>query len=697
MKKFSLIKSSNPGVYMCIILATSFLLSHSSVQAQSCPTSSTTNIGVYPNTYYPGAQATVSSGATSITLGSASASGYGSVPISAYDIVLIIQMQGAQINSTNGTAYGDGSGTGSGYLNNAQLMAGNMEYAIAANAVPLAGGTLNLQSGLINSYKNANYGTDGQYRYQVIRIAMYYNATLTANIRPPAWNGYAGGVIDFYVAYNLNMNGKNIDASGLGFRGGGGQNYNTGTSGSNTDYVALASKKAGGSKGEGIAGTPRYLDSLNAAGLINTLVEGYPGGSYDRGAPGNAGGGATDGQPSNNSNNAGGGGGGNGGTGGIGGNSWSSNLPTGGKPGAIFAQQTPSRLVMGGGGGAGSSDGGTGDAALDGFASSGAPGGGIVILTAGSITGTGSILANGAAPFTTVQNDGTGGGGAGGSILIVTGVSAPGLTASANGSAGASNTGGGAKHGPGGGGGGGIVYSNKTLGAVTVTGGAAGITAGGVTYNAAPGSSGFSSQSITINQTPLFPLICNSVLPIHFLSSSVWLNNGNVIVSWQTGLEDDVKAYQVERSTDGNTFQTVATISPQPSGDPSNQYDYSDLPPDDNTRMVYYRIRETGLTGDYQFSRIMPVRLNPTSITPTVTPNPAATSATLSFMNDRDGVTSVRLLNFTGQPLWNRQYPVVRGRNTIQLDHLQDLPPGIYVLELYDGINHNKVKMSIRH
>jgi hypothetical protein len=77
---------------------------------------------------------------------------------------------------SNGTAYGDGSGSGKGYLNNAQLMAGQMEYALAANSVPLTGGTLTLQSGLSNGYKNANFGTDGQYRFQVIRGVLRCNA-----------------------------------------------------------------------------------------------------------------------------------------------------------------------------------------------------------------------------------------------------------------------------------------------------------------------------------------------------------------------------------------------------------------------------------------------------------------------------------------------------------------------------------------
>src|SRR5215467_13386260 len=41
------------------------------VYSQNCPTSGTTSLSTNPNTYYPGTQATVSVGATSITLGAA--------------------------------------------------------------------------------------------------------------------------------------------------------------------------------------------------------------------------------------------------------------------------------------------------------------------------------------------------------------------------------------------------------------------------------------------------------------------------------------------------------------------------------------------------------------------------------------------------------------------------------------------------
>jgi len=682
MKNFRLLKA-------CMLL-----LFAGRAMAQSCPAAGSTTLYSYPNTYYPALQATVNVGATSLVIGNASTSGYGATPIAAYDIVLIIQMQGAQLNAVNTASYGDGTGTGSGYLNNTNLMAGHMEYAVAMNAVPLTGGTLSLQTGLTYAYKNSAFGTDGQYRYQIIRVPLYNNLILGANIRPPEWNGTVGGVVDLYVDGALNMSGFSIDASGTGFRGGGGKAWSGASTNTNTDFIAAYNNKSGGSKGEGIAGTPYYLDSVNSTALFSSGVDGYPGGSYDRGAPGNAGGGSTDGLMSNNSNNAGGGGGGNGGTGGGGGNSWNSNLPTGGRGGTLFAQQSPSRLVMGGGGGAGSSDGGTGSPNPgSGYASSGAPGGGIVIITASSITGTGSVLANGAAPNTTVLNDGSGGGGAGGSILVITGANSPGLTVNAKGSAGASNTGGGsAAHGPGGGGGGGIIYSNKTLAAVSVTGGAAGTTFGASpNYNATAGSGGVSSQTINVTQIPHFPIICNGLLTTQSLTASASHENNTIVIRWQGITADEVEGYEVQRSLDSTGFATIATVSPEaPEA-------YADLTAGNTARVIYYRIREKNVNGNLVYSNIVVID-QPTAATEMiVAPNPTTGPATLRFTSDLRASVPISLYDLTGRLIWRRQYPANPGMNVLSLDVLQKLPNGIYILQATGDKGVISVRITLIH
>jgi uncharacterized repeat protein (TIGR01451 family) len=486
------------------------------------------------NTYFPPAAAgTLNSGSKSVTLG---ASAGAPVGIAAGDLLLIIEMQDASINSTNTSSYGDGlagdPASGSTSLGGSGLF----EFVTAATAIPATGGTLQFSGsgsggGLLNSYSSiAATITQAQQTFQVIRVPQYTSATLSSGLVPLTWNGAVGGVLVLDVSSQLTLGGT-VAADALGFRGGGGRILGGTGTGADTDYVTSATNLANASKGEGIAGTPRYLAPL-AITIASTAVDTtlgtpadtLPGGSYARGAPGNAGGGGTDGDPAADTKNSGGGGGGNGGTGGLGGYGWNSftalNSTDGGFGGALFPATT-SALVMGGGGGAGTTNDGSYyisgtnhnadcGANCTGVFSSGGAGGGIVIVHTGSVSGAGTITSNGQSTLST-DNDSTGGGGAGGSIIFYANSGGlGGLTVRANGGNGGNAwpetaPGGfsGQRHGPGGGGGGGVIFLSALPAASNVAGGSNGYTdTVQDSYGATPGQAGQVVATHVITETP---------------------------------------------------------------------------------------------------------------------------------------------------------------------------------------------------
>jgi len=465
-------------------------------------------LGGVINTYYP-ATASAGAGSTSITVG---ASRGAAVPIATGDLLLVIQMQDAAINSTNTSSYGDGA-AGSGFtnLNNS----GNYEFVTATSAVPVSGGTANLSGtgpggGLLYGYTNsAATGTQGQRTYQVVRVPQYSTATLSSSLTASAWNGSTGGILALDVAGTLNLGSAAVSVDGLGFRGGAGMQL-TGAAGSNADfrfaapaaYTGAAVAGADAPKAEGIAGTPHWVESGNT--FLNTGAEGYPNGSMARGAPGNAGGGGTDGNPAANNQNSGGGGGGNGGAGGVGGNSWNSNLSVGGLGGAAFPA-APGRIVLGGGGGAASRNNSPGDNR----ASSGAAGGGLMIIRAGNLSGAATLSANGMSGYNGTLNDGGSGGGAGGSIIVTSAAGGTsGLTVLARGGRGGDAWDAQAfslaqRHGPGGGGGGGVALLSGSVTSIDVSGGANGTTlTPGAQFGATGGAAGVSSTNVALSQTP---------------------------------------------------------------------------------------------------------------------------------------------------------------------------------------------------
>src|SRR5580704_9179072 len=91
------------------------------------------------NAYYPPGSAvgTVNAGATSVVLGAAAAAPAAQTAIASGDLLLIIQMQNATINSTNTGAYGDGVPGDPGYGATNPGSSGLFEFVTATSAVPV--------------------------------------------------------------------------------------------------------------------------------------------------------------------------------------------------------------------------------------------------------------------------------------------------------------------------------------------------------------------------------------------------------------------------------------------------------------------------------------------------------------------------------------------------------------------------------
>ncbi len=435
--------------------------------------------------------ADVSAGATSLEVTNAADlddADFG--PLSLGDLLFIVQMQGASIDTSDSASYGAVTS-----LNGSGLH----EFAVVLR---VEGNTLHLAcAGLVNSYSAAG-------RTQVVRVPQLSSLTIEdgASVVAQPWNGQRGGVVVLHVEGDTTISGTGaIDVSAQGFRAGARENSSMPSS----QPVAIYRSDdplLGAEKGESIAGSATVYAQL--------------GGRYGRGAPANGGGGG-------NSHNAGGGGGANGnnanpwsgqgvmsgsvvganawqldpgyvanggmrtdssggGRGGYtfsssnqdaltvgpGNSLWSGNnrLEVGGLGGRPLDNDPTSRLFLGGGGGAGDGNNNSGAA--------GGNGGGLVYLISTSVGGSGQIRANGgdAQNTTNTHNDAPGGGGGGGTVLVVSDALA-GITVEANGGRGGNqlitND---EAEGPGGGGGGGYIALRGGTVTATANGGQSGTT-----------------------------------------------------------------------------------------------------------------------------------------------------------------------------------------------------------------------------
>jgi gliding motility-associated-like protein len=396
------------------------------------------------------------------------------------DLVLLIQMQGADCILENNTTFGDITTIGS---------AGNYEIN-RIKSIENEGITFKYQ-------RTRDYNING--KVQLVYIPEFEKVTI-CDLTCPEWNGETGGILIISVSDSLIMEGE-INVSAKGFRGGAILNGSTAAN-HQTDFYYTPDPIVSALKGEGICQIPYSFSS-------------------GRGKVGNAGGGG-------NGHNAGGGGGGSFGNGGRGGMEFShtvSDPNTFGVGGGNTTEHI-TKLFLGGGGGAGHSNDYTG--------TPGGKGGGIALILADKIIHNGNkIVSNGENIYGgNNNNDGQGGGGAGGTIAIWSNhIDSPPLLLEAKGGRGGNSIFQPApsqKIGPGGGGGGGgaILYHNTTGIDGDYSGGAHGVTNGNDGFGAAQGMIGtqFSNLDIPLD-TLFFELVLSD--SVAFCEGSSIIFNGN--------------------------------------------------------------------------------------------------------------------------------------------------------------------------
>ena len=702
-----------------VCLSFLILLVHSNKLNAQCgvsPTVGSVTISIANNvinTYYPGMGNPVAGG-TSLNVGAIDSRG-NTTAISAGDLVLIIQIQGADIDASNTDSYGDNNAgaPASGYLST-NLYAGYYEYNTVTGK---SGAVITFTYPLANNYYNRDFTASNSIRrYEVIRIPRYYDFRIKsgASVTCPAWNGFTGGVVAIDAVNEFMLQGT-IDVSYKGFRGGGGKNLTGATGGnsngagtlSNTDYrwespLTNPANLTGGAKGEGIAGTPAYYFEYASTLTTTGTVEGYVNGSMGRGAPATGGGGGTDGSPvgasTENQYNTGGGGGANGGSGGRGGSGWHggsgdvNTYPFGGYGGSAFTQRSLARFCMGGGGGAGTAN---NSVESNEYSCGGGGGGGIVISRAKLYSGNGGVLANGSnAPGVTdtyipAQTDAAGGGGAGGSIIMVTTLPGPTglntITASAIGGSGGDMTNY-FDYGPGGGGGGGLIISNGTFSSANVSGGLNGLTLTGSPTgsfdNPYGATAGLNGVIITLSTPPILVNLNNpgspcGLLPVTLTDFTARWNDNTVDLNWKITNEVNLKSFELEYSVDGITFSKLASVPYHPA---NSSYTYTHLTP---VLKNFYRLKMIDIDGRFLYSKILRVQKNISgNKVVLIYPNPAYNDLTLELNTGQNEKIVINIIDNSGKTVINKTVTLPSGQNYIAIEGIDKLPASTYLVKV---------------
>ena len=564
--------------------------------------------------------------------------------------VLLVQMKGATINTSNNSSFGTVTS-----LNEA----GNYETGTICSII---GDSVFLFHNLLNTYSPAAG------KVQLVQFAEYYSANVTDTVKAASWNNTTGtgGVIALYADQDITLNAP-VYADSAGFRGGSFLQSNGTCSDAfpANGYIYTGSNTSpqnGAYKGEG----------------ITDLTSGQTGG---RGAPANGGGGG------NNHNNS-GGGGGNLTAGGIGGGNSSNGVACTatlrGEAGKALSSNTGLKIYSGGGGGAGHSNNGLSNV-------SGGNGGGIIFIWATELNGNNrSISANGGRGGNSIS-DGAGGGGGGGTIIMHVTNYTGAVTIEANGGNGGNSDDGGnigRCFGGGGGGSGGAIYFTAAVPAITtnINGGAAGIESSRdvscdpVPQAAGDGANGLITSNYTFSRSMDPAGYCTFLLSSGLIYFNVAVIDKKVFLKWKTANPLPIQYFEVEKRTGTNNWTSLLTVG---STDMISEYAATDTHPDQGYN--HYRLKITGKNNIVSYSEIRRVYVNLSGAGFEIFPNPATTRITINRKNNSPA--ELRITDTYGRVIF--QQKITTGSAEIILPLLSK---GIYFVAIDNAVK----KLEIR-
>jgi hypothetical protein len=191
------------------------------------------------------------------------------------------------------------------------------------------------------------------------------------------------------------------------------------------------------------------------------------------------------------------------------------------------------------------------------------------------------------------------------------------------------------------------------------------------------------------NNTPAAGLIITpTVLPVtvtNFSSSLVDCKNAKL--SWSTSSESNHSSFSIERSFDGEIYETLGAIESKHNSNTKNDYSFIDknLPVNGD---YYYRLKSEDLDGALSIEGLSSLRRNcKVDFEASIYPNPTTDKILFTFNGEANESKQIYILDNTGKII--RSHQVTAGvRNEISV---KELSAGIYNIRCTnDGVDYTK-------
>lgn len=224
-----------------------------------------------------------------------------------------------------------------------------------------------------------------------------------------------------------------------------------------------------------------------------------------------------------------------------------------------------------------------------------------------------------------------------------------------------------------------------------------------INQNTVNGPAGTVQCSLVRSQTGLQDLASNafpsqSTLPVTLINFSASYRNGVTTLNWETENEINFSHYVVERkSEEGAGYLEIANKTALGNVSQS-EYQHTDNISALTEDVIYYRLKMVDVDGHYKYSNVLMVRKEKKTISGiTINPNPVLSgdAATVRFEATASSMVILRIIDMAGRQVLQQQNRVNEGANSIQVNSLGKLQPGIYIIQMSNGEELSAIKFVV--
>jgi hypothetical protein len=198
-----------------------------------------------------------------------------------------------------------------------------------------------------------------------------------------------------------------------------------------------------------------------------------------------------------------------------------------------------------------------------------------------------------------------------------------------------------------------------------------GTTPNGINYATMSGITSFSGG------TGAVVLIPTNLLPVEWL----YFNGHNEGLTnklfWATATEENSDFFEVQRSADGLTFETIGTMQAALNSNEARQYAFTDVNP--IIGLNYYRIKLNNKDASTEITEIIAIEVNKSIETFSFYPNPVDDKINYQFESSSEDDVMIEVIDVLGRTILSKTTRAVSGNN-IQSFNLSELLPGNYTI-----------------